>query len=219
MDRCFFTMDAVRAYPDATAVLHHIMYDVRSSMAQHRGRSLSELRAIVDGMNAVSADVPSVRFAWCASMGGLVHVLPSVLEGEDAWVISPAVAATGPQSRQQAFNGIGLQLNGLVCTRAPADAVVSWESSPLRRNIPINAMGLPTGADHRACANCLETHDLKSCAGCNLVRYCGPDCQKEHWEAGHKPLCKWAQKCIKGRFGTTPIPLHIMLPESISEAI
>jgi len=206
-------MDDVRAYPDVTAVLHHIMYDVRRHMVQHHGgRSVSELRVLFDGMNAVSSDT-TARSAWCHSMGGLVHVLPSVLEGEDAWVILPAVAGTDPVNR------IGMQLNGLVCTRAPADAVVSWESSPLRRNIPINASGLPTAEDHRACANCLKTHDLKSCAGCGLVRYCGPDCQKEHWEASHKPLCKWAQKCIKGRFGTTPVPRHIMLPESTSETL
>ncbi|XP_066287918.1 GA-binding protein subunit beta-2-like isoform X2 [Branchiostoma lanceolatum] len=30
---------------------------------------------------------------------------------------------------------------------------------------------------------------LKLCAGCKLTRYCGRDCQKQHWSVGHKKCC------------------------------
>ncbi len=31
---------------------------------------------------------------------------------------------------------------------------------------------------------------LKQCGGCRAVRYCGADCQRAHWRAGHKADCK-----------------------------
>ncbi len=31
---------------------------------------------------------------------------------------------------------------------------------------------------------------LKQCGGCRAVRYCGADCQRAHWRAGHKAECK-----------------------------
>jgi hypothetical protein len=46
----------------------------------------------------------------------------------------------------------------------------------------------------RRCALCSkEGGGLKRCKGCNSVRYCGADCQKEHWKA-HKAACKAAAK-------------------------
>ncbi len=31
---------------------------------------------------------------------------------------------------------------------------------------------------------------LKQCGGCRAVRYCGADCQRGHWRAGHRAECK-----------------------------
>lgn len=31
---------------------------------------------------------------------------------------------------------------------------------------------------------------LFRCAGCQLLRYCGKECQKAAWDAGHKLECK-----------------------------
>jgi hypothetical protein len=48
----------------------------------------------------------------------------------------------------------------------------------------------------RKCANCNKTTKEKGetqrCAGCDSVRYCGEECQKQAWEA-HKPICKAIQ--------------------------
>ena len=204
MDRCFYPIAAIRASPEAAPVLHHIMYDLqRRLIAQHRGCELSELQAILDGMNTGHWDLAD-RFAYCAFLGGLVHIQLSVVAGEDAWIILPAGSGL---SREDPVNRVGLQSNGLVCTRAPADALLAWESSPLRRNIPINALGLEAGVDTRVCANCSRTGRLHACAGCKLVRYCGPACQESHWRVGHKPLCKWASACLHGRFGTTSMSI------------
>jgi len=39
------------------------------------------------------------------------------------------------------------------------------------------------------CANCHKINDLRMCAGCREVRYCGAICQKKHWSK-HKEVCK-----------------------------
>mmetsp|Transcript_11949 Transcript_11949/g.17145 ORF Transcript_11949/g.17145 Transcript_11949/m.17145 type:complete len:154 (-) Transcript_11949:650-1111(-) len=48
--------------------------------------------------------------------------------------------------------------------------------------------------DMMSCASCGvaeadHKHKLKKCTACNLVRYCGVKCQKEHWQE-HKRECK-----------------------------
>jgi len=47
------------------------------------------------------------------------------------------------------------------------------------------------------CANCnkpASSVDLKRCTRCRVIRYCGRDCQREHWKAGHKLDCYKADK-------------------------
>ena len=43
------------------------------------------------------------------------------------------------------------------------------------------------------CANCDKVEpglgEFKRCIQCKLVVYCGRDCQKAHWKAGHKKVC------------------------------
>ena len=39
------------------------------------------------------------------------------------------------------------------------------------------------------CENCGFQHDLRKCGGCNTVRYCSTECQKEHWRSDHKYDC------------------------------
>ena len=47
------------------------------------------------------------------------------------------------------------------------------------------------------CAACAATlpHKAKQCSRCK-TRYCGPACQKQHWDAagGHKDLCRKIKK-------------------------
>jgi hypothetical protein len=49
----------------------------------------------------------------------------------------------------------------------------------------------------RSCAQCsaMETHadGFKRCGGCRKPVYCGAECQRLHWRAGHKLQCKAAQ--------------------------
>ena len=47
------------------------------------------------------------------------------------------------------------------------------------------------------CANCVvKMRDqpypeaLLRCGGCRLLHYCSPVCQREHWQASHRWLCK-----------------------------
>jgi len=42
----------------------------------------------------------------------------------------------------------------------------------------------------RSCARCGKIGKQHRCARCRKVRYCGRHCQKAHWAAGHKQVCK-----------------------------
>merc|ERR1712080_803698 len=48
------------------------------------------------------------------------------------------------------------------------------------------------------CSSCsqLQSPEMKllKCARCKLAFYCGPTCQKNHWEAGHKEQCHSKKK-------------------------
>ena len=44
-----------------------------------------------------------------------------------------------------------------------------------------------------ACAAPLPPTSAKQCSRCK-TRYCGPACQKQHWDGGHKELCKKIKK-------------------------
>lgn len=55
--------------------------------------------------------------------------------------------------------------------------------------------GTPTAAAVPTCAACGATAEgagvrkLLRCSGCQVVRYCGPACQRAHWRGGHKTEC------------------------------
>jgi hypothetical protein len=57
------------------------------------------------------------------------------------------------------------------------------------------------GCSNPRCA-CLEGISeaevkIQSCAGCRGARYCSAACQRAHWNAGHKEVCKAAQAAAK----------------------
>lgn len=50
-------------------------------------------------------------------------------------------------------------------------------------------------AKSRTCASCgkKDGAQLKKCAGCKVLRFCGPECQREFWPK-HKAACKCLRK-------------------------
>jgi hypothetical protein len=61
------------------------------------------------------------------------------------------------------------------------------------------AAALPVGwaCNNAACTNLAKLSELqlvrgkaKVCGGCKLVRMCSAECQRQHWKAGHKLVCK-----------------------------
>jgi hypothetical protein len=61
------------------------------------------------------------------------------------------------------------------------------------------AAALPVGwaCNNAACTNLAKLSELqlvrgkaKVCGGCKLVRMCSAECQRQHWKAGHKKVCK-----------------------------
>ena len=202
-NRQFFTMDALYSSPEARQIWGWIVKDVKQTMEKLYGAcDFSEFQTVLDGMNAGEKDV-SQRFAYCAFLGGLVHTQISYLEGDTVWfiIVGPFPPGTRPVDR------LGLQMNGLICTKAPADVLAAWQSAPRRHEV-LHAVGtnqtIQLHNDSRMCATCSKTHDLQSCTSCGMVRYCGPQCQKSHWKA-HKPLCKWAKACIDCRWANACI--------------
>ena len=53
---------------------------------------------------------------------------------------------------------------------------------------PENLERVPNGSSGKCCEVCSKP-GKKSCARCELVRYCSRDCQKLHWRE-HKPNCR-----------------------------
>lgn len=59
------------------------------------------------------------------------------------------------------------------------------------------------------CYECLlEERNLKSCTGCNLVRYCSKNCQKKSWKDVHKLECKVFRKCKDEGHPILPTPVR-----------
>ncbi|KAI0044130.1 hypothetical protein FA95DRAFT_301524 [Auriscalpium vulgare] len=44
--------------------------------------------------------------------------------------------------------------------------------------------------DGACCYMCGTPHNLSGCTGCRKAFYCGTECQKAHWNAGHRAQCK-----------------------------
>lgn len=81
-----------------------------------------------------------------------------------------------------AINSHGSDMNGTESHRS--GGIMPVQFPPKKDNGPAK--------DDRAvdlCRECGSPHDLKSCGGCNLVRYCSPTCAKQAWKH-HKRECK-----------------------------
>ena len=65
-----------------------------------------------------------------------------------------------------------------------------------------------------ACAAPLGLTKGKKCGRCS-TRYCGPDCQKQHWDGGHKDVCKK----IKKSGGAELYHADKKLKEAVAEAV
>jgi hypothetical protein len=69
--------------------------------------------------------------------------------------------------------------------------------------------GQPGCSNPRCC--CLEglsEAEMKTqvCAGCRGVRYCSAACQRAHWKAGHKEVCKAAQAAAEAASAGAGVP-------------
>eukprot|EP01083_Nonionella_stella_P180961 646784_1 len=46
--------------------------------------------------------------------------------------------------------------------------------------------------------NCTDTESyvggFRRCSGCNQAWYCSQECQKKHWDTGHRGFCKWMKR-------------------------
>ncbi|GLT58288.1 hypothetical protein SLA2020_311920 [Shorea laevis] len=48
---------------------------------------------------------------------------------------------------------------------------------------------IPMDSGRISCAAC-GNHGTKVCSRCKSVRYCSPECQRTHWNSGHRTECK-----------------------------
>lgn len=69
----------------------------------------------------------------------------------------------------------------------------------------------------RVCDNCEkrqspEMEKMEKCGGCNSVRYCNRDCQKEHWKS-HKSNCKRLQPLYQKAMETQKENKEIIMDE------
>jgi TPR repeat protein len=79
-----------------------------------------------------------------------------------------------------------------VVGRSPVPETKYW----LRKSVAAGCLDAKSHLDRienligRKCANCQEVAvELEYCSRCKGVMYCGTECQKLHWKAGHKMDC------------------------------
>jgi len=53
------------------------------------------------------------------------------------------------------------------------------------------------GSEQLVCAHCGVSGAPALCSGCRLVRYCGPECQRAAWRAGHRVQCTSKRQASK----------------------
>lgn len=59
---------------------------------------------------------------------------------------------------------------------------------------------IPALLDRQLCAQCRKKRENNmACGGCQVVKYCGRDCQVNHWKESHKTKCK-TLKVAKDKF-------------------
>ncbi|KXZ56216.1 hypothetical protein GPECTOR_1g188 [Gonium pectorale] len=116
-----------------------------------------------------------------------VAIYGALLSGEDMTSRLEAIAVP------EALSGSVKRMSAAEAAEA-AEAVAA--SAVLPAPLPLAAAALATRR-LRMCANprcanfgCAAEADLrlKQCAGCRAVRYCGAECQRDHWRE-HKPAC------------------------------
>uniref|UniRef100_A0A383VP93 phytol kinase n=1 Tax=Tetradesmus obliquus TaxID=3088 RepID=A0A383VP93_TETOB len=102
-------------------------------------------------------------------------------------------AAAGPPSAAQ--HDVRSTAASLLLQRVWGDAL----PGQLRAFGAAVAAALPVGwaCNNAACTNLGKLSELqlvygraKLCSGCRQVRMCSAECQKQHWKAGHKLVCK-----------------------------
>jgi len=72
---------------------------------------------------------------------------------------------------------------------------------------------------YTGCANCLvfgwvqpDPAGLRKCGKCKVLKYCGQECQAEHWESVHKDQCKLLSKARES--SKIPVTIYSNIPFS-----
>jgi hypothetical protein len=78
-------------------------------------------------------------------------------------------------------------------TKDPHSTLCEDSDSQNENNEEVSKSLSPKDKDMRIeeCSNCGKTTNLKSCARCQMQKYCSTACQRQHWKAigGHKKFC------------------------------
>jgi hypothetical protein len=138
----------------------------------------------------------------------------SIGGGADAGAASMPLLTKLLEQHAQLQTGLYLALQRCAAAEQPAagqyDINSAGAASLLQRvwggSLPgqLSAFGaavtaaLPVGwaCNNAACTNLAKLSELQlvrgkaKCGGCKLVRLCSAECQRQHWKAGHKLVCK-----------------------------
>jgi hypothetical protein len=158
-----------------------------------------------------------LREVYCDLSGGMVSAVQNIAEW--AVLIHPVLVQLLPVEQGQVLVGLS------DCLTEPSSSSSSSGSETAQGKLTgstkrlsaeevaavLGALqhvvipGQPGCSNPRCC--CLEgvsEADVKTqvCGGCRGVRYCSAACQKAHWKAGHKEVCKAAQAAAKAALST-----------------
>ena len=195
-NRRFYGWAELHESAAAMSVIDGLTRVTRRAMERYASLSAMELEAILHAMNMSGADLGH-RFCYADYLGGLAHVQWSYLPDEDFFLLSPMCLAF-PSPRP--IDRVSLQANGVMCTLAPGEVSAMYrlalENNSVRVHVrdahPAIARGAPP-----VCAYCLTRADNLLRCTCGMVRYCDRQCQRSHWRAGHKALCRWCISCME----------------------
>jgi hypothetical protein len=175
---------ALCGVPQLLQQFYAALYTHGWASPEHAQR-LSNLK---DSCSKLSAAVQEV-----AEWAVLLHpLLVQLLPAEQGQVLVDVAGSSSSSSSSSRVSGDNKRLS--------AEEVAAVLGALQHVVIP----GQPGCSNPRCC--CLEgvsEANVKTqvCGGCRGVRYCSAGCQKAHWRAGHKEVCKAAQAAAKAAAG------------------
>lgn len=96
-----------------------------------------------------------------------------------------------------AAHAVAGELEGRAAVGSAPEAIASYSDHLHALGLSLTSFATPLACSNPGCGNLGGASEAALvggrscvCGGCRVARYCGRDCQHQHWKAAHKPVCK-----------------------------